>query len=184
MLGIENPLEQTAHAGRPHHRGAIQRELGRDFIHQFERAHAFAVDLVDEGDDRHVAHTADFKELQRLRFDAFGGVDHHDGAVGCRQRAIGVFGKIFMARRVEQIAGDAFVFKRHHGGRHRDAALLFDLHKVGPCTATVTARLDLTGEMDRTAHKEQVFGQRGFAGVRMGNDREGAARADFVINTA
>ena len=111
-LGIENAFQQAAHAGGPDHRRGIERELRRDLVHQIEGADAFAVDLVDEGDDRHVAQAADLEELQRLRLDALRRVDHHDGRVRRRQRAIGVFREVFMARRVEQIAGDAFDIRR------------------------------------------------------------------------
>ena len=38
-----------------------------DLVEQLERVAALAVDLVDEGDDRHVAQAADLEQLARLR---------------------------------------------------------------------------------------------------------------------
>jgi hypothetical protein len=67
---------------------------------------ALAVDLVDEGDDRHVAQAADLEQLARLRLDALGGVEHHDGRVDRGQGAVGVFREVLVAGRVEQVEGD------------------------------------------------------------------------------
>ena len=39
-------------------------------------------------------------------------------------------------------------------------------------------RLDLAGELDGAAEQQQLFGQRGLAGVRVRDDREGAAAGD------
>ena len=63
---------------------------------------AFAVHLVTEGQDRKVAHAADFKELLGLAFNALGAVDNHNGRVYRCERAIGVFGKVRVARGVHQ----------------------------------------------------------------------------------
>jgi hypothetical protein len=68
---------------------------------------AFAIDLVDEGDDRHRAQPADLEQLARLRLDALGGVDHHHRGIDRGQRAIGVLAEILVPRRVEQVEGDA-----------------------------------------------------------------------------
>jgi hypothetical protein len=37
------------------------------------------------------------------------------------------------------------------------------------------------GQFDGAGVQQQFFGQRGLTGVRMGNDREGAAALDFVL---
>ncbi len=74
----------------------------------------------------HRAQPADLEELQCLRLDALGGVDHHHRAVDGSQRAIGVFGEVLVARRVEQVErDDAAVRLRalegHDRGGDRDA---------------------------------------------------------------
>jgi hypothetical protein len=48
-----------------------------DLVEQLEAVARFAIELVDERDHRHVAHAADFEQLQRLRLDAFAGIEHH-----------------------------------------------------------------------------------------------------------
>jgi len=65
-LQVIDALELTAHAGRPAHRTDVQSQLVGDLVEQVERIAAFTVDLVDEGDDRHIAHPADLEQLQSL----------------------------------------------------------------------------------------------------------------------
>jgi serine/threonine protein kinase len=43
------------------------------------------------------------------------------------------------------------------------------------------AALDRAGHLDRAAEQQQLFGQRGLAGVGVGNDGEGAAARGFVV---
>ena len=42
------------------------------------------------------------------------------------------------------------------------------------------AALDGAGQLDRTAEQQQLFGERGFAGVRVGNDGECSTQIDFL----
>ena len=42
------------------------------------------------------------------------------------------------------------------------------------------ASLDRAGELDRAAEQQQLLGERGLAGVGVGNDGEGAATRHFV----
>src|SRR3546814_11865332 len=74
------------------------------------------------------------------------------------------------------VEGDSVLLERHHRRRHRNPALLLDLHPVGTRAPVRAARLDLAGKMDRAARDEQLLGQRGLARIGVGTDREGAAR--------
>ncbi len=183
---VVNAFELAAHACGPAHRADVKLQLVGDFIEQAEDFAAFAIDLVDEGDDGDVAQAADLEQLARLRLYALCRVDHHDGGVDGGQRAIGVLGKILMARRVEQVEGDGFAItralERHDRGGDRNAALLLDLHPVGPGAPVGAARLHLTGEMDRAPFEQQLFGERGFARVRVRDDGEGAAGWDGHVD--
>ena len=85
-----------------------------------------------------------------------------------------------MARRVEQVEHAAVVLERHHRGDDRDAALALDRHPVRAGRAAVALGLDLAGELDRAAEQQQLLGQRGLAGVGVGDDREGAAPLDLA----
>src|SRR3546814_20227552 len=65
------------HADRPGRRRHVERQALLDLAEQIEGIAALAVELVHEGDDRHVAQAAHLEELQGLRLDALGGVEHH-----------------------------------------------------------------------------------------------------------
>ena len=107
-----------------------------------------------------------------------GRVDDHDGGVDGGQRAVGVLGEVLMAGRIEQVEDRAGMLERHHRGDDRDAAFALHLHPVGPGLATARLGADLAGKLDGAAEEQQLFGQRGLAGVRMRDDREtcGGAR--------
>jgi hypothetical protein len=170
LLDIEGALKIHSHADRPDHGRHIERQR------VVQRITALAVDLVDEGDDRNVAQAADLEQLQRLAFDAARRIDHHDGGIDGGERAIGVFGKVGMARRIEQIEGQALMLEGHHRAGDGDAAFLLDLHPVGIGAATLASGAHMTGEPDRTGGVEQPFGQRRLAGIGMGDDGKGAPR--------
>ena len=162
-----------AQADGPHHGGNRQRQALFNLVQKVKRLAGFAVHLVDEGDDRNVAQAADFEELAGARFDALGAVDHHDGRINRRQRAVGVFGKVLVARRIQQVEDAAAIFKGHHRGDDRNAARPLDRHPVRARAPPVALGAHLSGKLDGAAEQQELFGERGLAGVRMGNDGEG-----------
>ena len=176
LLPVVDAEEVGAHADRPGLRRDVQSQRFLDLVEDFQRVPAFPVDLVDEGDDRNVAQAADFEQLARLGFYPLGGVDHHDGRVDGGQRAVGVFGKVLVARRVEQIVDDAVALERHHRRRDRDAAFLLDLHPVGTGAAALAAGAHLAGGADSAARQQKFFRQRRLTGIRVGDDRKRAPR--------
>ena len=111
---IINAFKFAAHAHRPVHRTDVERECVGDLVDGLERGAPFAVHFVDEGDDRHAAQAADLEQFASLRLDALCGVYNHDRGVDGGQRAVGVFGKIFMPRCVEQVEDNAVLLKGHH----------------------------------------------------------------------
>jgi len=98
------------------------------------------------------------KQLARLCFHTFGRVQHHHRAVSCHQCAVGVFGKILMARGVQQVDGESFVRKLQHSGSDGNAALLLHLHPVGCGGALVAAGADAASHMNGLAVEEQFLG--------------------------
>ena len=167
-------------ADGPGDRGGVEREGAGDLVDDLERVARLAVHLVDEGEDRDVAEAADLEQFAGACLDAFGGVDHHDGGVDRGEGAVGVFGEVFVARRVQQVEDAAAIFERHDRGDDGDAAVALDAHPVGPGTAAFTLGADVACELDGAARPEQALGQRGLAGIRVGDDREGATAVDFL----
>jgi hypothetical protein len=80
-----------------------------------------------------------------------------------------------VARRVEQVDLVARVLELHHARRHRDAALLLELHPVARGMALRATRLHGAGEVDRAAVEQELLGERGLPGVGMADDRERSA---------
>ena len=97
---IEYPFKGAAHAHGPAHRADIERKLVSNLVEYLETGAALAIDLVDESDDRHRPETADLEQLQRLRFDTLGSVNHHDRGIDRGQRAVSVFGKVLVTGRI------------------------------------------------------------------------------------
>ena len=169
---IEHAAKALAHADRPAHGRAVDAEHRFDFLEEGHRLAHLAVHLVHERDDRRRAEPADLQQLDRLRLDALRGVDHHHRGIDGGQHAIGVFGEVLVAGRVEQVDRVAFVVELHHGARHRYPALLLHFHPVRGGVTPALARLDGAGHLDRAAVEQQLLRQRRLAGVRVRDDRE------------
>ena len=181
-FAIVHAAERLAAAERPVHRIGTDAEHAFEFVQEFERIAARTIELVDERKERDAALAANREELFRLRFDALGGVDQHHRRIRGEQRPIRVLAEILVARRVQQVDRVAFVRKLQHRRGNRDAALAFQRHPIAGRLALPLARRHLAGNVNRTAVQQQFFGQRGFAGVRMRDDRKGAAFTDFVLD--
>lgn len=87
----KNAAEGLSHADRPGDGNALQLQNLLDFREKIKRIPNFTVKLIDERDDRGVAHAADFKKLDGLRLNALGGIDHHHCSVDRRQHAVRIF---------------------------------------------------------------------------------------------
>ncbi len=175
---IVSATEALRPADRPGDRRGIERKLFLDLIQNLEGIAAFAVHLVDEGDDRNIAHAANFEKLQRARLDTLGGIDDHDRRIHRRQRAVGVIGKVFVAGRIEDVEDAVVIFEGHDRSDDRNAALALDLHPVRTGLDAILLRLHLTGKLDRSAEQQQFFRKRGLTRVRVRNNSKGAAAGD------
>ena len=174
-------------ASRPHgpdHRRGVERQDVRNFVQQFDRLARFAVHFIDKRHDRDVAQTANLKQLSRARFDALGRVDDHDRAIDRGQRAIGLIGEVFVARRIEQVHHRAAVFEGHDRRHNRNTARTLDRHPVGARVLLVALGFDLSRELDRAAEQQELFGQRRFASVGVRDDRERAPARDLALHDA
>ena len=171
----------ASHADRPGHgrTGDLQDLL--DLIQQIHRVAAFAIQLVDEGHDRRIAQAAHLHQLDRAVLNALRAVDDHQRRIHRRQRAIGVFGEVFVSRRIEQIHHASVVRKLHHRGCHGNSALLLERHPVGRRVSRSFAALHRAGELNRTAEQQQLLGERRLTGVWVRDDGERAPTGNFVL---
>ena len=175
----------------PAERGAVRNGEGQrphadaqflfHLVQQVERLLGGAVEFVDEDDHRRRTHTAHLHQFAGLRLDALGAVDDDDDRIDGRQRAVGVFGEVLVARGVEDVDLGALVFEAHHGRGDRDAALALDLHEVRRGAFLDLVAFDRPGDVDGPAEEQQLLGEGGFTRVGVGDDREGAAACDFFL---
>jgi hypothetical protein len=147
---VVHAAESLAHAERPGYRRALDVQHCLNLIQQLHRIARLAVHLVDEGNDGRAAHAAHVEQLDGLRFHTLGRIDHHQRGVHRGQHAVGIFGEILVTGRVEQVNHVVAVFKLHHRAGDRNAALLFNLQKVGGRVAAALAPLYGTCHLNRT----------------------------------
>jgi hypothetical protein len=172
QLAVVNALINAVRAHRPIHRVSADAQHLLDLLHQLERIAAEAVQLVNERENRDTPLLAHPEQLLRLLLHALGHIDDHHRAVGGDQRPVRILAEILVAGRIEDIDADTVVIELQHTRRHRNAALLFDLHPVRHRVLLRLARLHRPGEVDRPAVQQQLLRQRRLAGVGVGNDRE------------
>ena len=167
-------------ANRPVNGRRGDAEHAFDLIEQLEGIEGGLVQLVDEGQYRQPAGAAHLEELERLRLDALGRVEHHHDAVDCQERPVGVFAEVLVARRVEQRDMVPVQLELERGGADRNAALLLHLHPVGDGVPLRPASPNGARQLDGSGVQEQFFGQRRLARVGVGNDGERAAPGHFT----
>ena len=126
-----------------------------------------------------MAHGADLEELSGLGLHTLGTVDDHDGRVGSHQSTVGIFGEVLVTRGVQNVDAESAVLELHNGRGDGDTTLLFDFHPVGSGSTGILLAFNDTCLGDGTAVEQEFFGQSGFTGVRVRNNRECSAPADF-----
>ena len=178
-VAVVHALKIAVDANGPVYRAGADTQYVFQFLHQLKRVAPGAVQLVDEGEDGNRAHAAHLKQLDGLLLHALGVVDEHHGAVRGHEGAVGVLGKVLMARSIQYVDAEAVEIELHRGRGNRDAALFFNLHPVRSSVARGLARLDRTGLPDGSAVEQQFFRQRGLARVRVGDDGERAPARHF-----
>ena len=175
------PRKSPAMPDRPGDGRGDDADLRLDLVEQLERVAARPVPLVDEGQQRQLTLPAHVEQLQGLRFDALGRVEHHDRGVGRREHAVGVLGEVAVTGGVEQVDDAVAVRELQHGRRDRDAPLLLEGHPVRGGRAPTAARLDRAGlGRERAAVEEELLGEGGLARVGVADDGEGATARGFL----
>ena len=177
---VVDTAEARAVAERPVDRERRDAERALQLVDEFERLARGAVALVHEREDGDAAAAADVEQLARLRLDALAGVDHHDGRVDRGEHAVGVLAEVVVAGGVEQVDAVVVVVELQHRARDGDAALLLELHPVAGGGALVLAGGDGAGQVQGASVEEELLRERGLAGIRVRDDREGAAGKDDV----
>ena len=138
------------------------------------------VELVHKGEDGNVAQRADLKELLGLGLDALSAVDDHDRGVGGHKGTVGILREVLVAGGIEDVDAGAVVGELQHRGGNGDTALLLDVHPVRDGMLGRALALDRAGGLNAAGIEQQLLSQCGLTGVRVADDRECAARRDFI----
>ena len=138
------------------------------------------VELVHKGEDGNVTQRTDLKELFGLGLDALGAVDDHDRGVGGHKGTVGILREVLVAGGIEDVDAGAVIGELQHRGGDGNTALLLDVHPVRDGMLGRTLALDRTGGLNAAGIEQQLLGKRGLTGVRVADDRECAARRDFI----
>ena len=168
-------LKITVSSDRPVDRGTADAEDFLEFIDKVKRVLRGTVHLVDEGEDRDTALTADGKELDGLRLDTFRAVKEHDRGVCRTERAVGILGEVLVAGGVKDIDAVAVVVELHDGRGNGDTTLLLDLHPVGGRVVRSFSGFNGTCHVDGASVEQEFLGHCCLTGIRVRDDREGAA---------
>ena len=115
------------------------------------------------------------KQLYCLRFNAFCGIEDHYGTVGCDKSTISVFAEILVPRCIQDVYFISVKIKLHYGGSNGNTTLLFYFHPVRNSVLAGLSSLNAAGLAYCTAVKQELFGKRCFAGVRMRDYRKCSA---------
>ena len=158
-------LKLFAAADGPVHGVGFDAQHGFNVFHQLKGAARLTVHLIDKGKNGNVAQGAYLEQLDGLGFHALGGVDHHHGAVGGHQCAVGILRKVLVAGGVQNIDALALILKLQHRAGNRDTALLFNIHPVAHRMAGALLAFYRACLIDGTAVQQQLFGECGFTGV-------------------
>ena len=179
-LTIEHAAEVAAAADRPVHGIRIDAQDVLDLFHELKRVASLVVELVHKGKDGNVAQRADLKELFGLGLDALGAVDDHDRGVGGHKGTVGILREVLVAGGIEDVDAGAVVGELQDRGGNGNTALLLDVHPVRDGMLGRALALDRTGGLNAAGIEQQLLGKCGLTGVRVADDRECAARRDFI----
>ena len=89
-IAVINPLEADTTTDRPVHGVGSDTKFLFQLVDEVKGITRLVVELVDEGEDRDMAHRANLEELARLRLDTLCGINHHHGTVRCHQGTVGI----------------------------------------------------------------------------------------------
>ena len=177
-------LEKLTDANRERKRSGLNLQNAFNLVEQVEHMAAIQVHLVDERDNRRMAHTADIHQANRLLFNTVHAIDKHQSSVHGGQRTVRIFAEVLMPRGIDEIEHATFEREVQHGTRNRNTTLLFNLHPVTNSVALVGLRTHVPSLANHIPVPQELFGDGGFTGVRVADDGESAAFFNFWIHGA
>ena len=175
-------LEQLTHAYGERKGGNLDFQDAFDFVEQVEHVAAIQVHLVDERDDRRMAHAAHVHELDSLLFYTVHAIDKHESCINGGECAVSIFAEVLVPRGIDQVEHAIFEREIQHGTGNRNTTLLFDLHPVTHRVAAVCLGTHVTRFADDISVPEELFGDGGLTRVGVADNSKSAAFFDFCVH--
>ena len=150
-----------------------------DIIQQFKGISCLTVHLVDEGENRDLAHHADLEQLSRLGLDTLGSIDDHNCGVRCHQGTVGILREILMSRGIQNIDAVTVIFKLQYGRGNGNTSVFLNLHPVGYRMSGRCLTLYASCQVDGSSVEQELLGQGRLAGIRVGNNGKRPAAVDL-----
>ena len=172
LVDVVNTFELRPLVDGPGEWAYMDLQLLLQLVEQVEGVASLAIHLVDEDDDGRLAHAAYLHQLPCLCLHTFGAIDNDNGRVNGGQRAEGVFGKVLVPRRVEDVDFIIQIVEFHDRCGDRDATLLLYVHPVARGRLAYLVALDGSRHLYLPAEKQELFGQSGLSCVGVADDGE------------
>gem|GEM_PF-2370236 len=184
LLGFAdvNALEITVGTDRPVDRCRTDAEDLFELVDEVERVLRGTVHLVDEGEDRDTALTADREQLDGLGLDTLRTVKEHDRGVRGTECTVGILGEVLVTGGIQNVDAVSVIVELHDGRGNGDTTLFLDLHPVGCRVMSSFSGLNGTGHVNGTSVEQELLSHGRFTCVRVRNDRESPSSVDLVLN--
>jgi hypothetical protein len=154
--------------GNLHRHGVVAQLLAKPLDHP-ARIRAGAIELVDQGQARHLVAPHLAIHGDRLGLHAGHAAEHQDRTVEDAQRALHLHREVHVSRRVDQVDVIPLPPGVGGGGGDGDAALLLELHVIHGRAGAVLP-LHLVDPVDAVGVEEDPLGEGGLARVDVGAD--------------
>ena len=178
-LSVVNALEFLTAADGPVHRISADSELPFKLVKKVKRVACLTVHLIYKCENWNISHSADLKELSRLRLYTLCRIDNHYRAVCRHKRAVGILREILVSGRVKNIDAIPVIFKLQNRRGYRNTPLLFEVHPVGSRVSVRLLALYRACRLNCTAVEKKLLGKSRFTCVRVGYDSEGTPSFNF-----
>ena len=177
LVDIVNTLESGALTDRPRQWANGNLQFFFQLIENIEWVTSLTVHLVDEDDNRSIAHAAHLHQFAGLCLHTLGRIHHDDGRIHGGEGTVGILAEVLVTWSIEDIHLVRFsglsiwqVIELHHGCGNRDTTLFLDIHPVGSSSFTNLIIFNGTSHLNLSTEEQELLGQSCLTGIRVRND--------------
>ena len=111
---VHDAAKAAPHTDGPGDGGTVDFQDTFDLVQQLNGIPDIPIQFVDKGQNRRIPQPAHFHQLDGAGLHPLGAINYHECGIHRRQGAIGVLGKVFVARRVQEIYCTVTIGKLHY----------------------------------------------------------------------